>query len=386
MNETLEELQEEAVELEEELQDDPLNDELEEVNDEVVIDMEGVDLEECVGEPVRSELARLKRRQINTKSVLVGDSIRMYMKEISRTPLLTAQEEVDLAMRIEAGHAAEELLEADRLADEDHKLPCKELRRLHKIEQDGADAKEHLAKANLRLVVSIAKKHCGHGLQLLDLIQEGNIGLLKAIDKFDYTKGFKFSTYATWWIRQAVTRSIADYGRSIRIPVHMVESINRIGAVERKLALKLGHEPNNEEIAQAIGYPVHRVENAKKYAQDISSLDMPVGDEDETHLGDFIEDSAATSPYQETLHSVLHDTVMNHLNILSDREKNVICLRFGIDVPSGPMTIENVANDLGIDRDRVRQLERSALNKLRRPSEAVKLRDFADNPSAIKWR
>ncbi|MDO4268327.1 MAG: RNA polymerase sigma factor RpoD [Eubacteriales bacterium] len=276
--------------------------------------------------------------------VSVEDPVRMYLKEIGKIPLLTTEEEIDLAKRMENGDQ---------------------------------EAKKRLAEANLRLVVSIAKRYVGRGMQLLDLIQEGNLGLIKAVEKFDYRKGYKFSTYATWWIRQAITRSIADQARTIRIPVHMVETINRLIRTSRQLVQELGREPTTEEIAARMDLPVERVREIRKISQDPVSLETPIGEEEDSHLGDFIQDDNVMVPADQATFNLLHDQLMEILETLTDREQQVLRLRFGLD-DGRPRTLEEVGKVFHVTRERIRQIEAKALRKLRHPSRSRKLKDYLD--------
>lgn len=276
--------------------------------------------------------------------VKINDPVRMYLKEIGRVPLLTAEEEVNLAL---------------------------------KIEQGDQEAKQRLAEANLRLVVSIAKRYVGRGMQFLDLIQEGNMGLMKAVEKFDYRKGFKFSTYATWWIRQAITRAIADQARTIRIPVHMVETINKLIRIQRQLLQDLGREPSPEEIGAEMDLPTEKVREILKIAQEPVSLETPIGEEDDSHLGDFIEDQEATSPAEHAAYELLKEQLEDVLDTLTDREENVLRLRFGLD-DGRTRTLEEVGKVFGVTRERIRQIEAKALRKLRHPSRSKQLKDFLE--------
>ncbi|HHW99458.1 MAG TPA: RNA polymerase sigma factor RpoD [Firmicutes bacterium] len=276
--------------------------------------------------------------------VRMDDPVRMYLKEIGRVPLLTSDEEVELAKRMEAG-------------DE--------------------DAKKQLVEANLRLVVSIAKRYVGRGMQFLDLIQEGNLGLMKAVEKFDYTKGFKFSTYATWWIRQAITRSIADQARTIRIPVHMVETINKLIRVSRQLLQELGREPTPEEIAEQMDITVERVHEILKIAQEPVSLETPIGEEEDSHLGDFIPDDEAVAPADAAAFALLREQLDDVLDTLTEREQKVLRLRFGLEDGRG-RTLEEVGQEFGVTRERIRQIEAKALRKLRHPSRSKRLKDFLE--------
>ena len=283
---------------------------------------------------------------INDADILDGvsteDPVRMYLKEIGNVPLLTSEEEVELAKRVEQGDQ---------------------------------EAKKKLTEANLRLVVSIAKKYVGRGMPFLDLIQEGNMGLMKAVDKFDYTKGYKFSTYATWWIRQAITRGIADTGRTIRVPVHMVETINKTLRMTRQLLQELGREPTPEEVADRLGVPVSRVQEVLKISRDPVSLDTPIGEEDDSHLGDFIEDEKTTSPADSAAFSMLREELNSALDSLTDRERQVIVLRFGLE-DGRARTLEEVGEEFNVTRERIRQIEAKALRKLRHPSRSKRLKDF----------
>jgi RNA polymerase primary sigma factor len=306
-----------------------------------------------------------------------SDPVRMYLREIGRVPLLVASEEVDLAKRIEAGAEASE-----RLADLDAAgllgdLPVDESRELQALADDGDDAKSALIQANLRLVVSIAKRYVGRGMQFLDLIQEGNMGLMRAVEKFDYTKGFKFSTYATWWIRQAITRSIADQARTIRIPVHMVESINRVHRVQRQMVQTLEREPTVDELADEVGMTPERVREIQRISLDPLSLDSPVGEEDDSYLADFIKDDGAEEPDDAATRQMLQNEVRKVLDELNDREKEVVIMRFGLD-DEQPRTLEEVGKQFGVTRERIRQIESKTLAKLRHPHRSQKLREYLE--------
>ncbi|KRO00514.1 RNA polymerase sigma factor RpoD [Companilactobacillus kimchiensis] len=315
----------------------------------------GIGVVDDKGNP--SKLALLKEKKEASKAatkakkataaatdIKVNDPVRMYLKEIGRVPLLNAQQEVDLALKIEQGDEV---------------------------------AKQALAEANLRLVVSIAKRYVGRGMQFLDLIQEGNMGLMKAVEKFDYRLGFKFSTYATWWIRQAITRAIADQARTIRIPVHMVETINKLIRIQRQLLQDLGREPLPEEIGAEMDMPTGKVRDILKIAQEPVSLETPIGEEDDSHLGDFIEDSDATSPEDHASYELLKEQLENVLDTLTDREENVLRLRFGLD-DGRTRTLEEVGKVFGVTRERIRQIEAKALRKLRHPSRSKQLKDFLE--------
>ena len=315
----------------------------------------GVSVVDANGEPTSHQLSVESQRQAEVGTVeddtalssntKINDSVRMYLKEIGRVPLLSADEEVALALRIQEGDT---------------------------------EAKQELAEANLRLVVSIAKRYVGRGMQFLDLIQEGNMGLMKAVEKFDHTKGFKFSTYATWWIRQAITRAIADQARTIRIPVHMVETINKLVRVQRQLLQDLGREPTPEEIGAEMDLPTEKVREILKIAQEPVSLETPIGEEDDSHLGDFIEDDNATSPADHTAYALLKEQLDEVLEQLTDREENVLRLRFGLDKNGEIRTLEQVGQVFGVTRERIRQIEAKALRKLRHPSRSKQLKDFLD--------
>ncbi len=319
---------------------------------------------------------RTKRNPDAGVTMLTGDPVRMYLKEIGKVPLLTAAEEIDLAMKIEAGVAATEELEK---AEEDGiELERREKRRLSRIEQVGLDAKQQLIEANLRLVVSIAKRYVGRGMLFLDLIQEGNLGLIRAVEKFDYTKGFKFSTYATWWIRQAITRAIADQARTIRIPVHMVETINKLVRIQRQLLQELGREPTPEEIGEEMGLTAERVREIQKISQEPVSLETPIGEEEDSQLGDFIEDDAAVVPPDAASFSMLQEQLGKVLDGLAERERKVISLRFGLE-DGHPRTLEEVGREFGVTRERIRQIESKTLAKLRHPSRSSKLKDYLED-------
>ena len=304
---------------------------------------------------------------------LTGDPVRMYLKEIGKVPLLTAAQEIDLAMKIEAG--LEAAARAEDAEDRGVELDRAEKRRLHRIEQVGIDAKQQLVEANLRLVGSIAKRYVGRGMLFLDLIQEGNLGLIRAVEKFDYTKGFKFSTYATWWIRQAITRAIADQARTIRIPVHMVETINKLIRIQRQLLQELGREPSPDEIGEKMEMTADRVREILKISQEPVSLETPIGEEEDSQLGDFIEDSEAVVPPDAASFAMLQDQLSKVLDGLSDRERKVIELRFGL-VDGHPRTLEEVGREFGVTRERIRQIESKTLCKLRHPTRSQRLRDY----------
>ncbi|MGX7059356.1 RNA polymerase sigma factor RpoD [Vagococcus humatus] len=315
------------------------------------IEDQGISVVDENGEPAERSLKKekaVKKEELEDLSapagVKINDPVRMYLKEIGRVSLLTADEEVELALRIKEGDQ---------------------------------EAKQQLAEANLRLVVSIAKRYVGRGMQFLDLIQEGNMGLMKAVEKFDHTKGFKFSTYATWWIRQAITRAIADQARTIRIPVHMVETINKLIRIQRQLLQDLGREPTPEEIGAEMDLPTEKVREILKIAQEPVSLETPIGEEDDSHLGDFIEDQEATSPAEHAAYELLKEQLESVLDTLTDREENVLRLRFGLD-DGKTRTLEEVGKVFGVTRERIRQIEAKALRKLRHPSRSKQLKDFLE--------
>ena len=326
--------------------------------------------------------ARSKRRATRKRAndggvtMLTGDPVRMYLKEIGKVPLLTAAEEIDLAMKIEAGVAAGEQLEKADAGEIE--LERRDLRRLTRIDEVGFDAKQQLIEANLRLVVSIAKRYVGRGMLFLDLIQEGNLGLIRAVEKFDYRKGFKFSTYATWWIRQAITRAIADQARTIRIPVHMVETINKLVRIQRQLLQELGREPTPKEIGDVMGLPEERVREIQKISQEPVSLETPIGEEEDSQLGDFIEDDAAVVPPDAASFSMLQEQLGKVLDGLAERERKVISLRFGLE-DGHPRTLEEVGREFGVTRERIRQIESKTLAKLRHPSRSSKLKDYLED-------
>jgi RNA polymerase primary sigma factor len=311
------------------------------------------------------------RREVQdgARRAVTGDLVRIYLREIGRVPLLTAQDEVDLAKSIEAGLFAEEKLQSDRAACGGALLSD-----LAQLATDGMQAKQRLIEANLRLVVSIAKRYIGRGLVFLDLIQEGNLGLIRAVEKFDYTKGYKFSTYATWWIRQAITRAIADQARTIRIPVHMVETINKMARIQRQLHQDLGREATPEEIADEMGLTPERVAEIQRIAQEPVSLQSPIGEED-SDLGDFIEDADAVVPMEAAAFIMLQDQLEQVLDNLSIREQRIIQLRFGL-TDGHPRTLEEVGREFGVTRERIRQIESKTLAKLRHPSRAQMLREY----------
>lgn len=316
------------------------------------------------------------------EGVSVEDPVRMYLKEIGKVPLLSADEEIELAQNMEDGAVATEKINVlkGRLdgASEEEKAEIKEeIKTLQRDVDKGADAKKRLAEANLRLVVSIAKRYVGRGMLFLDLIQEGNLGLIKAVEKFDYKKGYKFSTYATWWIRQAITRAIADQARTIRIPVHMVETINKLIRVSRQLLQELGREPSPEEIAKEMNMPVERVREILKISQEPVSLETPIGEEEDSHLGDFIKNDNVPVPADAAAFTLLKEQLEEVLGTLTEREQKVLTLRFGLE-DGRARTLEEVGKEFNVTRERIRQIEAKALRKLRHPSRSRKLKDYLE--------
>ena len=314
--------------------------------------------------------------------VSVEDPVRMYLKEIGKVPLLSAEEEIELAQQMEDGNVATEKIiilkgRRDEASEEELQEINAEIKELHKTAEIGADAKKRLAEANLRLVVSIAKRYVGRGMLFLDLIQEGNLGLIKAVEKFDYRKGYKFSTYATWWIRQAITRAIADQARTIRIPVHMVETINKLIRVSRSLLQELGREPSPEEIAEEMDMPVERVREILKISQEPVSLETPIGEEEDSHLGDFIKDDNVPVPADAAAFTLLKEQLDEVLGTLTEREQKVLTLRFGLE-DGRARTLEEVGREFNVTRERIRQIEAKALRKLRHPSRSRKLKDYLE--------
>ncbi len=306
--------------------------------------------------------------------ISIEDPVRMYLKEIGKVPLLTAEQEIDLAKAMEAGADAEKALSDDEGKNE---LTEEEIKAYKQAIYEGDEAKKRLAEANLRLVVSIAKRYVGRGMLFLDLIQEGNLGLIKAVEKFDFRKGFKFSTYATWWIRQAITRAIADQARTIRIPVHMVETINKLIRVSRQLLQELGREPLPEEVAKEMNLPVDRVREILKISQEPVSLETPIGEEEDSHLGDFIQDDNVPVPADAAAFTLLKEQLVEVLDTLTEREQKVLRLRFGLD-DGRARTLEEVGKEFNVTRERIRQIEAKALRKLRHPSRSRKLKDYLD--------
>lgn len=316
------------------------------------------------------------------EGVSVEDPVRMYLKEIGKVPLLSADEEIELAQNMEDGAVATEKINVlkgriDGASEEEKAEIKEEIKTLQRDVDKGADAKKRLAEANLRLVVSIAKRYVGRGMLFLDLIQEGNLGLIKAVEKFDYKKGYKFSTYATWWIRQAITRAIADQARTIRIPVHMVETINTLIRVSRQLLQELGREPSPEEIAKEMNMPVERVREILKISQEPVSLETPIGEEEDSHLGDFIKDDNVPVPADAAAFTLLKEQLEEVLGTLTEREQKVLTLRFGLE-DGRARTLEEVGKEFNVTRERIRQIEAKALRKLRHPSRSRKLKDYLE--------
>ena len=329
-------------------------------------------------EPPMEEIAEIEEEELVDPNTLVDsfnidDPVRMYLKEIGKVPLLTADEEVTLATSMSEGNLAKERLA--EIEENNEEISAEEQAELETLVKQGENSKQKLAEANLRLVVSIAKRYVGRGMLFLDLIQEGNLGLIKAVEKFDYTKGYKFSTYATWWIRQAITRAIADQARTIRIPVHMVETINKVIRVSRQLLQELGHDPSAEEISEEMGMPVDKVREILKIAQEPVSLETPIGEEEDSHLGDFIPDEGASEPSEAASFTLLKEQLVDVLSTLTPREEKVLKLRFGIE-DGRTRTLEEVGKEFNVTRERIRQIEAKALRKLRHPSRSKKLKDF----------
>ena len=329
-------------------------------------------------EPPMEEIAEIEEEELVDPNTLVDsfnidDPVRMYLKEIGKVPLLTADEEVTLATSMSEGNLAKERLA--EIEENNEHISAEEQAELETLVKQGENSKQKLAEANLRLVVSIAKRYVGRGMLFLDLIQEGNLGLIKAVEKFDYTKGYKFSTYATWWIRQAITRAIADQARTIRIPVHMVETINKVIRVSRQLLQELGHDPSAEEISEEMNMPVDKVREILKIAQEPVSLETPIGEEEDSHLGDFIPDEGASEPSEAASFTLLKEQLVDVLSTLTPREEKVLKLRFGIE-DGRTRTLEEVGKEFNVTRERIRQIEAKALRKLRHPSRSKKLKDF----------
>jgi RNA polymerase primary sigma factor len=321
------------------------------------------------------ESAALNQARKDAELTLSADSVRAYLKQIGRSALLNAEQEVDLAKRIEAGLYAAEQLRAEPTGDVAEAAQM--LRDLSWIVRDGNKARSHLLEANLRLVVSLAKRYTGRGMAFLDLIQEGNLGLIRAVEKFDYTRGYKFSTYATWWIRQAITRAMADQARTIRIPVHMVEIINKLSRIQRDLLRDLGREPTLEELGRELDISPEKVQEVRQYAREPISLDQTLGDEGDSQLGDFIEDSQALQPVDAVSFTLLQGQLQSVLATLSDREAGIVRLRFGL-TDGRQRTLDEIGQVYGVTRERIRQIESKAMSKLRHPSRCQALRDYLD--------
>ncbi|QLL09370.1 RNA polymerase sigma factor [Mycobacterium vicinigordonae] len=352
----------------------------------VAVEVAGEDEEE-IAEPTEKDKASgdfvwdedeseaLRQARKDAELTASADSVRAYLKQIGKVALLNAEEEVELAKRIEAGLYATQLMV--ELTDRGEKLPAAQRRDMMWICRDGDRAKNHLLEANLRLVVSLAKRYTGRGMAFLDLIQEGNLGLIRAVEKFDYTKGYKFSTYATWWIRQAITRAMADQARTIRIPVHMVEVINKLGRIQRELLQDLGREPTPEELAKEMDITPEKVLEIQQYAREPISLDQTIGDEGDSQLGDFIEDSEAVVAVDAVSFTLLQDQLQSVLDTLSEREAGVVRLRFGL-TDGQPRTLDEIGQVYGVTRERIRQIESKTMSKLRHPSRSQVLRDYLD--------
>ncbi|MFI6361583.1 RNA polymerase sigma factor [Nocardia sp. NPDC050630] len=363
-----------------EVSEDDLADEAEELVEEVAEETEADEpsaADKASGDFVwdEEESEALRQARKDAELTASADSVRAYLKQIGKVALLNAEEEVELAKRIEAGlYAAEKVRE---FAEQGEKLPVAMRRDYTWIVRDGNRAKNHLLEANLRLVVSLAKRYTGRGMAFLDLIQEGNLGLIRAVEKFDYTKGYKFSTYATWWIRQAITRAMADQARTIRIPVHMVEVINKLGRIQRELLQDLGREPTPEELAKEMDITPEKVLEIQQYAREPISLDQTIGDEGDSQLGDFIEDSEAVVAVDAVSFTLLQDQLQSVLETLSEREAGVVRLRFGL-TDGQPRTLDEIGQVYGVTRERIRQIESKTMSKLRHPSRSQVLRDYLD--------
>ena len=351
--------------------------ELATTEDVVVEEEEPTEKDKASGDFVwdEEESEALRQARKDAELTASADSVRAYLKQIGKVALLNAEEEVELAKRIEAGLYA--VYRLQQLAEKGEKLPVAQRRDMNWICRDGNRAKNHLLEANLRLVVSLAKRYTGRGMAFLDLIQEGNLGLIRAVEKFDYTKGYKFSTYATWWIRQAITRAMADQARTIRIPVHMVEVINKLGRIQRELLQDLGREPTPEELAKEMDITPEKVLEIQQYAREPISLDQTIGDEGDSQLGDFIEDSEAVVAVDAVSFTLLQDQLQSVLETLSEREAGVVRLRFGL-TDGQPRTLDEIGQVYGVTRERIRQIESKTMSKLRHPSRSQVLRDYLD--------
>lgn len=342
-----------------------------ELDDDEVLDDDLSDEDLDEEDSIAEEISQLEKTFANASHAKINDPVKMYLKEIGQIPLLDPKEEPIIARQIQEGEEAKEAMKKPDLSDEEKK-------KLAKVIADGEQAKQMLISSNLRLVVSIAKKYVGRGMLFLDLIQEGNCGLIKAVEKFDYTKGFKFSTYATWWIRQSITRAIADQARTIRIPVHMVETINKLTRIQRQLVQDLGRDPLPEEIAEKMeNISAEKVREIQKIALDPVSLETPIGEEDDSHLGDFIEDKDTLSPDDYTNNQLLKDEINAVLQGLTEREEKVLRLRFGL-LDGRTRTLEEVGKEFNVTRERIRQIEAKALRKLKNPNRCKRLRDFVE--------
>lgn len=363
--------------LDDDLDDDLEDDEIDESDDDDDEDDSDSDSDEQDGSFVwdEDESAALRQARKDAELTASADSVRAYLKQIGKVALLNAEQEVSLAKRVEAGLYAQYRLQ--EIKESGEKLSPMNRRDLREIERDGRRAKNHLLEANLRLVVSLAKRYTGRGMAFLDLIQEGNLGLIRAVEKFDYVKGYKFSTYATWWIRQAITRAMADQARTIRIPVHMVEVINKLGRIQRELLQDLGREPTPEELAREMDITVDKVLEIQQYAREPISLDQTIGDEGDSQLGDFIEDSEAVVAVDAVSFTLLQDQLQDVLHTLSDREAGVVKLRFGL-TDGMPRTLDEIGQVYGVTRERIRQIESKTMSKLRHPSRSQVLRDYLD--------
>lgn len=379
-NQVYEDLIEEGIHIEREIQsfdfDDDLSfdDSLYDDDDMVEVNLDELSLTSMDVELIEDrELEEIEKMP---EYIRIDDPVRMYLKEIGRIPLLSADEEVNLAIRMEEGRYAKEQLA--EIKETGREIPDAERVQLEQMNEDGLQAKNKMIESNYRLVVSIAKRYVGRGMQFLDLIQEGNMGLIRAVDKFDYTKGFKFSTYATWWIRQAITRAVADQARTIRIPVHMVETINKLVRTQRQLVQELSREPTAQEIGEKMEISAERVQQIQRIAQEPISLEAPIGEEEDSSLGDFISDTNTLTPHETAVQEWIKKALDEVLETLTDREEKVLRLRYGL-LDGKTHTLEEVGKEFGVTRERIRQIEGKALRKLRQPSRQKKLRDFNEN-------
>jgi RNA polymerase primary sigma factor len=379
-NQVYEDLIEEGIHIEREIQsfdfDDDLSfdDSLYDDDDMVEVNLDELSLTSMDVELIEDrELEEIEKMPAYIR---IDDPVRMYLKEIGRIPLLSADEEVNLAIRMEEGRYAKEQLA--EIKETGREIPDAERVQLEQMNEDGLQAKNKMIESNYRLVVSIAKRYVGRGMQFLDLIQEGNMGLIRAVDKFDYTKGFKFSTYATWWIRQAITRAVADQARTIRIPVHMVETINKLVRTQRQLVQELSREPTAQEIGEKMEISAERVQQIQRIAQEPISLEAPIGEEEDSSLGDFISDTNTLTPHETAVQEWIKKALDEVLETLTDREEKVLRMRYGL-LDGKTHTLEEVGKEFGVTRERIRQIEGKALRKLRQPSRQKKLRDFNEN-------